>query len=104
VKHLIHTKPVISRIGERARPGAVKDVQGSSGLIPSTREMTKGKKESYHINAVDEVTQWEIVASVSRITEYDLEPLLETHVNQFPFMVRGFHSDNGGEFVNRTGS
>jgi hypothetical protein len=42
------------------------------------------------------------VASVSRITEYDLEPLLENMLNQFPFMVRGFHSDNGGEFVNRT--
>jgi len=44
----------------------------------------------------------EIVASVSRITEYDLEPLLENMLNQFPFMVREFHSDNGGEFVNRT--
>ena len=53
-------------------------------------------------NAVDEVTQWEIVASVSRIAEYDLEPLLKSMLNQFPFHIMGFHSDNGGEYVNRT--
>ena len=50
---------------------------------------------------MDEVTQWEIVASVSRIAEYDLAPLLESMLNQFPFQVRGFHSDNGSEYVNR---
>ena len=50
---------------------------------------------------MDEVTQWEIVASVPRIAEYDLEPLLESMLNQFPFQVRGFHSDNGSEYVNR---
>jgi len=43
----------------------------------------------------------EIVASVSRIAEYDLAPLLESMLNQFPFQVRGFHSDNGSEYVNR---
>jgi len=31
----------------------------------------------------------EIVASVSRITEYDLEPLLENMLNQFPFYGPG---------------
>ena len=41
------------------------------------------------------------MASVSRIAEYDLEPLLESMLNQFPFQVRGFHSDNGSEYVNR---
>ena len=51
---------------------------------------------------MDEVTQWEIVASVSRITEYELEPLLKDILSQFPFRISGFHSDNGSEFVNRT--
>jgi len=50
---------------------------------------------------VDEVTQWEIVASVPRIAEYHLAPLLESMLNQFPFQVKGFHSDNGSEYVNR---
>jgi len=53
---------------------------------------------------VDEVTQWEIVASVERISEAYLVPVpvLETMLLQFPFVPRGFHSDNGSEFVNRT--
>jgi len=101
VKRYIHTKPVISRIGERARP----EPQGRPGYIRVDtvhQGDDKGQKGVYHINAVDEVTQWEIVASVARITEYDLEPLLENMLNQFPFRIKGFHSDNGGEFVNRT--
>jgi hypothetical protein len=100
-KHYTHTKPVISRIGERIKP----EPQGRPGHIRvDTVHQGDDKKQKgvYHINAVDEVTQWEIVASVSRITEYDLEPLLENMLNQFPFTIRGFHSDNGGEYVNRT--
>ena len=31
-----------------------------------------------------------------------LEPLLKAMIEQFPFRVRGFHSDNGSEFLNRT--
>jgi len=60
-----------------------------------------GRKGVYHINAVDEVTQWEIVASVEGISEAYLVPVLETMLLQFPFVIRGFHSDNGSEFVNR---
>lgn len=51
---------------------------------------------------MDEITQWEIVASVERISEAYLVPVLETMLLQFPFITRGFHSDNGSEFVNRT--
>jgi len=51
---------------------------------------------------VDEVTQWEIVASVEGISEAYLVPVLETMLLQFPFIPRGFHSDNGSEFVNHT--
>jgi transposase len=100
-KRYTHTKPVISRIGERTKP----ESQGHPGYI-RVDTVHQGdhdrQKGVHHINAVDEVTQWEIVASVSRITEYDLEPLLENMLNQFPFRIRGFHSDNGGEYVNRT--
>ena len=51
---------------------------------------------------MDEVTQWEIVASVERISEAYLVPALESMLAQFPFVIRGFHSDNGSEFVNYT--
>jgi len=61
-----------------------------------------GAKGIYHINAVDEVTQWEIVAATPQISELWLIPLLETMLQQFPFVIRGFHSDNGSEFINYT--
>ena len=56
----------------------------------------------YHINAVDEVTQWEIVAATPQISELWLLPVLEAILQQFPFTIRGFHSDNGSEFINYT--
>jgi hypothetical protein len=61
-----------------------------------------GEKGVYHINAVDEVTQWEIVASVEKIAESYLVPVLESMLAGFPFVIRGFHSDNGSEFINKT--
>ena len=95
------TKPVVSRIGERVRP----DPKGQPGYIRIDtvhQGDLNGQKGVYHINAVDEITQWEIVSSVERISEAYLVPVLETMLLQFPFITRGFHSDNGSEFVNRT--
>ena len=94
------TKPAVVRIGERARP----DPKGMPGYIRVDtvhQGDLNGEKGVYHINAVDEVTQWEILASVERISEYHLEPALECMLECFPFAVRGFHSDNGSEFVNK---
>ena len=54
----------------------------------------------YHINAVDEVTQWEVVVAVPHISEAWLIPALEAMLRQYPFRIRGFHSDNGSEFIN----
>jgi len=59
-------------------------------------------KGVYHINAVDEVTQWQVVACVPQISEAWLEPALQSMLAQFPFKIRGFHSDNGSEFINHT--
>jgi transposase InsO family protein len=60
----------------------------------------EGVKGVYHINAVDEVTQWEVVGAVERISEAWLLPVLQSILAQFPFVILGFHSDNGSEFVN----
>jgi len=98
-KRYTKTKPVVSRIGERVRP----DPKGQPGYIRVDtvhQGDQDGHKGVYHINTVDEVTQWEIVASVQRISEAYLVPVLETMLAQFPFIIRGFHSDNGAEFVN----
>ena len=100
-KRFIKTKPAVSRIGERAKP----DPKGQPGYI-RVDTVHQGdlntQKGMYHINTVDEVTQWEIVASVERISEAYLVPVLEIMLVQFPFIIRGFHSDNGSEFVNKT--
>lgn len=58
------------------------------------------EKGVYHVNLVDEVTQWEIVGCVEGISEAFLIPLLEMLLEQFPFRVVGFHSDNGSEYIN----
>jgi hypothetical protein len=100
-KRYTKTKPAVVRIGERIRPNP----GGRPGYI-RVDTVHQGdlneRKGVYHINAVDEVTQWEVVASVEKISEYYLEPILESMVASFPFVIRGFHSDNGSEFINKT--
>ena len=41
-------------------------------------------------------------ASVEKIAESYLVPVLESMLAGFPFVMRGFHSDNGSEFINKT--
>jgi hypothetical protein len=59
-------------------------------------------KGIYHINAVDELTHWEVVLATPRISEAWLMPLLGSILQQFPFVILNFHSDNGSEFINKT--
>ena len=98
-RRFTRTKPVVSKIGERAKP----DPMGQPGYIRIDtvhQGDINGQKGVYHINAVDEITQWEIVTSVERISEAYLVAVLESILGQFPFTIRAFHSDNGSEFVN----
>jgi transposase InsO family protein len=95
------TRPTAVSIGERRRP----DPQGQPGYlrVDTVHQGDQpGAKGVYHINAVDEVTQWQIVAAAERISEAWLEPVLAAMLRQFPFRLRGFHSDNGSEFINQT--
>jgi len=59
------------------------------------------QKGVYHINAVDEVTQFEVVCSVEKISERFLMPVLEQILDAFPFEIKGFHSGNGSEYINK---
>ena len=93
------TRPTPIPIGERRRP----QPHGSPGYlrIDTVHQGDQdGRKGLYHINAVDQVTQWEIVAATPQISELWLLPVLEAILEQFPFVIRGFHSDNGSEFIN----
>jgi len=94
------TVPTKVPIGERRRP----DPQGKPGYlrVDSVHQGDLEKEKGvYHINIVDEVTQWEILGCVERISEYFLVPLLENLITQYPFVILGFHSDNGSEFINK---
>jgi len=57
-------------------------------------------KGVYHVNLVDEVTQWEILVCVDSITEKSMAYVLHQSLEFFPFIIVGFHSDNGGENIN----
>ncbi len=59
-----------------------------------------GVKGVFSINLVDEVTQWEVVACAEAINEVWMDSVLEGAMSLFPFRIRGFHSDNGSEFIN----
>ena len=61
-----------------------------------------GVKGVLHINAVDEVTQYQYVGTVENISESFQLPVLEGLLQAFPFAVQGFHSDNGSEYINHT--
>jgi transposase InsO family protein len=97
--HFSKTRPTAVRIGERRRPVP----EGRPGYlrVDTVHQGDRaGVKGVYHINAVDEVTQWQVVGCTPVISEAWLEPLLQSILAQFPFVIRGFHSDNGSEFVN----
>jgi len=95
------TRPTPVSIGERRRP----EPNGRPGYLRVDtvhQGDLDGVKGVYHINAVDEVTQWQVVGATAQISEAYLLPVLEAMLAQFPFRILGFHSDNGSEFINHT--
>jgi len=94
------TRPTTVPIGERRaptpnnRPGYLRVDSVHQGDLD-------GIKGVYHINAVDCVTQFEGVATCEKISEAFLIPVLEALLLSFPFVIHGFHSDNGSEYINQ---
>ncbi len=93
------TRPTGIPIGERRAPAP----DGRPGFIriDSVHQGDQdGVKGVFHINAVDCVTQWELVATCEKISEAYLLPVIETLLAGFPFRILGFHADNGSEYIN----
>ena len=93
------TKSVERAIGERRKP----EPNGIPGYlrVDTVHQGDKeGEKGVYHINLVDEVTQWEVIVAVEAISEAFLLEVLEIALEMFPFRICNFHSDNGSEFIN----
>ena len=98
-RHFEKTRPKVSSIGERRKPRP----NGKPGYIriDTVHQGDQDKQKGvYHINAVDEETQFEVVCSVEKISELYLIPGLEEMLEAFPFTLLGFHSDNGSEYIN----
>ena len=99
VLHIEKTRATKVNIGIRKKPTPF----GIPGFlrVDSVHQGDMDKEKGvYHINLVDEVTQWEIVGCVEGISEEFLRPLLDELLAAFPFRIRGFHSDNGSEYIN----
>ena len=99
-RHFEKTRPARSQIAQRRKP----DPDGRPGYLRLDtvhQGDLDGIKGVYHINAVDEVTQFQCVFSVARISEQFLLPVLAEILHTFPFVIRGFHADNGSEYINR---
>ena len=98
-RHVEKTRPTRSNIGERRKPQPA----GQPGFlrIDTVHQGDLDKQKGvYHINAVDEVTQFQVVCTVEKISEAYLLPALALLLAAFPFRIRGFHSDNGSEYIN----
>lgn len=98
-RHFTKTQRTSVSIGERRKPNP----QGKPGYIriDTVHQGDQDKQKGvYHINAVDEVTQFEVICSVEKISEAYLIPVLEELLGTFPFVILGFHSDNGSEYIN----
>jgi len=102
-----NTQAVQRNIGERIKP----EPNGKPGYIRidtvhqgdlTSEPGIRTEKGVYHINSIDEVTQWEIVAAVEKISEAYLEPILLLILEQYPFVIIEFHADNGSEYINHT--
>ena len=94
------TRSVTISIGERRAP-APNNQPGYLRVDSVHQGDRDGVKGVYHINTVDCVTQYEGVATCERISEAFLIPVLEALLQSFPFVIKGFHSDNGSEYINR---
>jgi hypothetical protein len=93
------TRPTQVNIGERRKP-APDGCPGYLRVDSVHQGDLDGIKGLYLVNAVDEVTQFQAVFAVERISEAYLLPVLEAMMDAFPFVIRSFHSDNGSEYIN----
>lgn len=99
-KHFTRTNATQTNIGIRRKP----QPDGKPGYLRVDTVHQGdflGQKGVYHINIVDEITQYEMIASVEKITEKYLQPVIEELLKLFPFTIHEFHADNGSEYINQ---
>ena len=98
-KFLKQTQSTQVKIGIRRKP----EPNGKPGYLRVDtvhQGDLNGRKGVYHINLVDETTQFEMIATISQICESHLRPVAEEILKLFPFAIYEFHADNGSEYIN----
>ena len=94
------TRSTAIAIGRAAQARPARAAGISARGHGASRRLATGTKGVYHINAVDAVTQWQVVGCA----EQDQRGLSDAGAGavlaQFPFPIRGFHADNGSEYIN----
>ena len=98
-RHWTKTRPTGVPIGQRRAP----QPNGMPGYIriDSVHQGDQdGMKGVYHINAVDSMTQFQLIATCEKISEAYLLPVIRQLLEGFPFVILGFHADNGSEYIN----
>ena len=97
-RHWTTTRPTGVPIGQRRAP----QPNGSPGAIrldSGHQGDQDGVNGVYHLNAVDCVTQFQLVATCEKIREASLLPVIRQRLEGLPFVIRGFHADNGSEYI-----
>ena len=93
------TQATHNAIGQRRKPRP--DGQPGYVRVDTVHQGDQdGAKGVYHVNMVDDVTQFQLVGTVQAISERFLLPVLEGLIEAFPFVVQGIHADNGSEYIN----
>jgi len=98
-KFLKRTQATQVNIGVRRKPEP-NDKPGYLRVDTVHQGDLRGRKGVYHINLVDEITQFEMIATISQICESHLRPVVEEILKLFPFAIYEFHADNGSEYIN----
>ena len=96
----IYRSSWINHTKARQVPIGITQPPENYGRPGSIRVDTVHQPDVYHINSIDELTQWEVVFCVPEICERCMEPALENLIDQYPFVIFNFHSDRGGETIN----
>ena len=100
VKIFSKTNPTKVPIGER-RKGEPNGEPGYLCVDTVHQGDKDGAKGVYHVNCTDMVTQYEYIGAVEAISESNMEKILADLIARFPFNIIEFHSDNGGEYINK---
>jgi len=99
-KSVVYKNSWVNRTRSRTVSIGLAQMPEDYGRPGSLRVDTVHQRDLYHINAVDIVTQWEVVVCLPAISERFLKSALEQIIDQCPFTVFSFHSDRGSEYIN----